>query len=190
MLATAVVALVVGATYHRHLFAGWSFPWDFVGKFTATPPFVAVTAGQGRWTEWAPFVGGGVPVAADPQSGLYFPLWSLLGAANVPLTLSTLTAIQVLHVGAGALGVAALARSRRVPHPWALVAGVAYALFGGFFGQAQHADYFRGFAYAPWLLFALTLPAPGLPWKRLMALPLVAWLIAAGAYPGHASPSG
>lgn len=180
-----MVALVVGAVFHQHLLRGWTFPWDFLDIYTASPAFVATTAGRGHWTEWVPFVGGGSSLAVDPQSGLYFPLWWLLGAAQVPLTLSTLTTIQVLHVGVGALGVASLARSRNVPDPWALLAGVAYAFFGGFYGQAEHADYFRGFAYAPWLLFALTPPQPGRRWRRLLLLPLMAWLVAAGAYPGQ-----
>src|SRR5687768_2135981 len=119
----AVVALVVGATFHRHLFAGWTFPWDFLGGYTASPAFVAQTVGRGHWTEWVPFVGGGFPMAVDLQSGLYFPLWWLLGTARVPLTFSILTAIQALHVVVGALGTVALARTRGVPRSWALVAG-------------------------------------------------------------------
>jgi len=51
--------------------------------------------------------------------------------------------------------------------------------------RAEHANIFRGFAYAPWLLFALTPPPAGRPWKRLLLVPLMAWLVAAGAYPGQ-----
>src|SRR5205807_1101886 len=77
-------------------------------------------------------------------------------------------------------------RARRLEWPWAAVAALAFLFFGGFYGQAEHADIFRGFAYLPWLLWALTPPAGGRRWTRLIVIPLMAWLIVSGAYPGQA----
>src|ERR1022692_3479133 len=58
--------------------------------------------------------------------------------------------------------------------------------FGGFFGNAEHADYFRGFAYLPWLLYLLTLPRNGAAvWARTALLPFLFWALAAGAYPAQ-----
>ena len=187
-IAGMLLVLTVGV-FWRHVFLGYSFPWDFEGKFTATPPFVASTVGRGTWTEWVPFVGGGTPAASDPQSGLYYPLWWLMGLVRIPLTMGVLTDVQVVHVFVGALGVVALARARNLSWGWAAVAAVPYAFFGGFFGQAEHADTFRGFAYAPWLLWSLTPPLAGRRWWRITALPVVLWLIAAGAYPGDVPAS-
>jgi len=183
-IAGVLLVLTVGV-FWRHVFLGYSFPWDFEGKFTASPPFVASTVGRGNWTEWAPFVGGGTPFASDPQSGLYYPLWWVMGLVRIPLTMGVLTDVQVVHVFVGALGVVALARARKLSWGWAAVAAVPYAFFGGFFGQAEHADSFRGFVYAPWLLWSLTPPLAGRHWWRITALPLGLWLIAAGAYPGQ-----
>ncbi len=183
-IAGVLLALTV-SVFWRHIFLGYSFPWDFEGKFTSTPPFVASTVGRGNWTEWAPFVGGGTPIAADPQTGLYYPVWWLMGLIRIPLTMGVLTDVQVVHVLVGALGVVALARARQLSWGWALVAAVPYVFFGGFYGQAEHADTFRGFSYAPWLLWSLTPPPPGRHWWRITALPAVGWLIATGAYPGQ-----
>jgi hypothetical protein len=181
----AVLAGVVVWMFSRQLFDHWTFPWDFLGTYSTTPAFVAATVGHLHPLTWSPFVASGFPVDVDAQAGFYFPGWWVLGAINVPATLRVLTAVQVAHVlfaGAGAL---ALGRARSMRWSWALLAGVAYVMFGGFYGQAEHADIFRGFAYLPWLLWALTPPAQDRSWSRLALLPPLAWLIASGAYPGE-----
>jgi hypothetical protein len=184
VLVFGVLLALTVLVFRRQLFDGWSFPWDFLGTYTTTPAFVAATIGRGHLLSWSPFVASGFPVAADPQAGLYFPGWWLLGVLRVPATLRVLTTVQVAHVLFGSMGILALARVRRLAWPWATVAAVAYVFFGGFYGQAEHADIFRGFAYLPWLLWALTPPDTG-RWTRLAALPPLAWLIVSGAYPGE-----
>jgi hypothetical protein len=180
--------LLAGLTawvFWQQLFDHWSFPWDFLGTYTTTPAFVAATIGRGHPLAWSPFVASGFPVNVDAQAGMYFPGWWLLGALHVPLTLRVLTTVQVVHVLLGAVGVLLLGRARRLPWTWATVAAVAFVFFGGFYGQAEHADIFRGFAYLPWLLWALTPPGDSGRWVRLAAVPPLAWLIATGAYPGE-----
>jgi hypothetical protein len=184
-LAVVLLALLTAWVFRQQLFDGWSFPWDFLGSYSTTPAFVAATIGRGHPLAWSPFVASGFPVDVDPQAGVYYPVWWLLGALRVPLTLGALTDVQVVHVLLGAIGVMLLARARRLAWIWATVAGVAYVFFGGFYGQAEHADIFRGFAYLPWLLWALTPPDGGRRWTRLVALPPLAWLIASGAYPAQ-----
>src|SRR5260370_6678933 len=99
LLATAgLLALLTVSIFSRHLFLGYTFPWDFQGKFTASPPFIASTVGRGTWTEWTQLVGGGTSIAIDPQSGLYYPLWWVLGLVRIPLTMTTLIDVQVVHV--------------------------------------------------------------------------------------------
>jgi hypothetical protein len=185
LLTFALLVLLTALVFHKQLFDGWSFPWDFLGSYSTSPAFVAATIGHGHPLAWSPYVAGGFPVDVDPQAGVYFPLWWVLGALGEPATLGVLTSIQVGHVLFGALGMVALARVRRLAWPWATVAGVAYLFFGGFYGQAEHADIFRGFAYLPWLLWSLTPPVASRPWWRLAALAPLAWLIAAGAYPAQ-----
>jgi hypothetical protein len=100
------------------------------------------------------------------------------------LNLTALTGVQVAHVCFGGLGVLAFARSRRLGWSWATLAAVAYLFFGGFYGEAEHADIVRGFSYLPWLTWTLTPPSTGRPWTRLALLPPLAWVIATGACGG------
>jgi hypothetical protein len=177
--------VVTVAVFYRQLFDHWTFPWDFVGSYTTTPAFVASSFGSGHLLSWSPYVASGFPVAVDPTAGMYFPGWWLLGALGVPATLRVLTTVQVAHVLLGSVGVLALARARRLGWPWAALAALAFVFFGGFYGEAEHADFFRGFSYLPWLLWALTPPEAGRRWLRMIVVPLLAWLIVSGAYPGQ-----
>ena len=180
----ATLTVLTLLVFRHHVFQAWTFPWDFLGTYTTTPPFVAASVGTGHLFSWTPFVAGGFPVAVNTQAGLYYPVWWLFGVLGIPLTLTALTYVQVAHVLLGALGVLALARARRLEWPWALCAAAAYLMFGGFYGGSEHADIVRGFAYLPWLMWSLTPPEIG-PWRRLIALPPLAWLIVSGAYPAH-----
>ncbi len=179
------LAILTVLVFRQQLFDHWTFPWDFVGAYTTTPAFVAASVGSGHLLSWSPFVASGFPVDIDPQAGLYFPGWWLLGGLGVPATLRVLTAVQIAHVLFGSVGVLALARARKLGWSWAAVAAVAYLFFGGFYGEAEHADIVRGFAYLPWLLWSLTPPSGTGRWTRLAALPPLAWLIVSGAYPGQ-----
>lgn len=185
LFALGVLAALTVWIFARQLFDHWSFPWDFLGTYTTTPAFVAATVGRAHPLSWSPFVASGFPVDVDPQAGFYFPGWWALGALGVSATLRVLTAIQVLHVLLGSVGVLALARVRRLEWPWATLAAVAYLFFGGFYGQAEHADIVRGFAYLPWLLWAITPPRGGGRWAPLALVPPLTWLLATGAYPGE-----
>jgi hypothetical protein len=171
--------------FQRQLFEHWTFQWDFLGAYSTAPAFVAATIGHLHPLSWSPFVASGFPVDVNPQAEIYFPVWWLFGLLGIPLNLTAVTIAQVAHVFFGAAGVVALARVRRLAWPWAAVAGVAYLFFGGWFGNSEHADIFRGFAYLPWLFWAVTPPEEGGTWTRLVAVPPLAWLIAAGAYPGQ-----
>lgn len=183
-MASGLCALTT-LVFRQQLFDHWTFPWDFLGGYTTTPAFVAASVRDGHLLSWSPFVASGFPVDVDTQAGVYFPGWWLLGVLHISATLRVLTAVQVAHVLFGSLGTLALARARRLAWTWAALAAVAYLFFGGFYGEAEHADIFRGFAYLPWLLWSLTPPGEGERWTRLVALPLLAWLIVSGAYPGQ-----
>lgn len=180
-----LLAAVTVVVFRREIFDHWTFPWDFVGGYTATPAFVAASIGSGHIFSWSPFVASGFPVAVDPQAGMYFPGWWLLGGLGIPATLRVLTVVQVAHVLFGATGVLALARARRMRWSLAAIAALAFLFFGGFYGDSEHADIVRGLSYLPWLLWSLTPSTDDGGWPRLIALPPLAWLIVTGAYPGQ-----
>jgi hypothetical protein len=189
--AVGLLVVLTLFSFHHQIFDGWSFPWDFESTPTTTPAFIASTFGRGNFLSWTPFVASGFPAAIDPQAGVYFPLWWIFGLLRVPLVLQATTDVQVFMVTFGACGVLALARARGLAWKWAVVAAAAYLFFGGFYGESEHTPYVFGFTDLPWLLWSLTPPRDGTGrWTRLIALPFVSWLIAAGAYPGDIASFG
>lgn len=176
--------VLVVAVFRDHIFSGYTFPWDFLAT-SHMAVWVANTAGAGNFTEWNPFLGGGFPLPANALSMLYFPLWWLLGLLRIPPTVTVQTIIQVAHVWLGAAGVLFLARSRGIHWKWGLLAATAFVFYGGFYGSGSHENIFRGHAYAPWLLWVLTLPEGNKYPRRLLLLPPFIWILATGSYAGQ-----
>jgi len=184
LVTSALIVAVTAITFRGHLLGRDTFPWDFIGKESTSPAFVAALFEARTWSEWVPFQGTGEPLSIDPLGGLYFPIWWALGIVGIELTLKVVTVVQVAHIAAGGLGLTALSRSAGLRWRWAAIAGVAFVFFGAFHGGASNAVIVRGMAYLPWLLWSISIAAPDFRPRRLLALPLLAWLIAAGAYPG------
>jgi hypothetical protein len=183
--ATGVLLLFGVLAYYPQWFQGAVFPWDFLGRMTTGPSYVSAAFRNFDWPTWVPYQGSGAPLDTDILAGGYYPVWWIAGLLHIPLTVTLQAKIQVLHVIFGGLGANAFVRSRGFTRRWALIAGVAFLFFGGFSGQATHAHHVRGFAFLPWILWALTMPKAG-RWVRVLSLPLFGWLLIAGGYPGQA----
>lgn len=182
--ALAFLAVLTAAVFWRHLFLGYTFPFDFTAT-SRWAVFITSSVRSGSLPEWIPFVGGGLPLAQCAVCGTYSPLWWAMGALRIPATVGILTAIGVAHVFLGAAGTYFLARRLGMAGNWALLAATGFVFFGGLYGNASHDVIMRGHAYAPWLLWTLTL-SPDRPARRIIGLPLWIWLIATTGYPGQA----
>jgi len=184
-------AVVAGILVALELLMFWGYfsgqvapaPDDFIGAYNNEP--FAWWRDLSRWSipEWVPYVWGGYPTSASLQSGSwYLPLgaWFVLA----PYTLQSAAVLQALHVAFGALGAYTLTRRWSLHHHASLFALVAYFFAMGFYSNALHPDIVRGFAWAPWLMFALS---PAFPWRRWWGIPIAAiifWQTVAGTYPG------
>ncbi|MGH2768745.1 MAG: hypothetical protein ACRDIF_07310, partial [Actinomycetota bacterium] len=63
LMALVFLSALAAGVFRHHLFAGYTFPWDFASGFGRVPVFVTSTFGSGRFTEWNPFGAGGMPIA-------------------------------------------------------------------------------------------------------------------------------
>lgn len=129
---------------------------------------------EGRLPFWNPYIMLGVPHAANPQAGLFYPA-SVLGFL-FPIATS-LVWDQVLHLLWAGLGAFLLARSARLPRGAAAALAAAYAL-------------------SPFLIYRVTAGIPTLvaalswaPWAWLAWLggraPLLAAIFALQFFSGH-----
>ncbi|MHC4442305.1 MAG: YfhO family protein [Planctomycetota bacterium] len=98
---------------------------------------------------WNPLNGMGKSIAADPQSGLWYPptyLFALFG----PLTAYSLTII--LHFALAGGGMYRFLRSCR--HDWraALLGAIAFEFCGYLVGHRAHLTIFQAVTWVPWIL--------------------------------------
>ncbi|CAN5872500.1 hypothetical protein BH23ACT12_BH23ACT12_00150 [soil metagenome] len=181
----AFMAVTTVAIFWRHLFSGWAFPHDYLA-FSRWGVFHTNTLGAGHFTEWIPFIGGGMALPNIAASGAYFPLWWVMGVLHIPATVTVLSFVHAGHILLGGTGVFVLAISLGVDRRWALVAGTAFLFFGGLYSNGFHDLVVRGQTYAPWLLWTLTPPKEqSRGWLKVLFLPLWAWVFATGGYPGQ-----
>lgn len=185
VLAGGWVVVLTASVFWPQMFDGATFPWDFQGKYTTGPAHVSAALSQGIVPTWVSNVGAGMPIFEDPGSGVYYPLWWITGVLSIPLTYNLMAQIQVLHVILGGVGMIAFLRSRQHPWVWSVGGATAFVLCGIFFSQSQHANFIRGFAMFPWFLWAVTPRLDDRPWIRLIAVPPLVYIAAAGIYPGQ-----
>ncbi|MBL9108783.1 MAG: hypothetical protein JNM74_05915, partial [Myxococcales bacterium] len=182
-LVTLTLANVV--TFWSHYRGDAQFPWDFPMSYYGFVAYWTTAVSHGVLPEWMPFQEMGYPFFANLQTGItYPPLW-FFPLSGVVYTMHAAVIFQVLHVLWGAIGAYALGRSRFSPIA-ALLLGMSYHFFGGFYGNAQHPDIVRAFAWLPWLLLSVQiLPGQTKLALRNLAIPLVVMCVVTGSYPGN-----
>lgn len=157
-IATSVVVLVAVniAVFFDHWRGTSSFTYDFPMAYYAFTSYWITSLQHGEWPHWIPYQSFGYPAVLNPQLGLFYPPLWLFVVLGLPYSLHAANVAQVLHVLWGSLGFLFFAR-RIFSGPVALAGAVGFALFGGFFSNAQHPDIIRGFAWIPWIYWALLL---------------------------------
>ncbi|MCP4806622.1 MAG: YfhO family protein [Proteobacteria bacterium] len=109
----------------------------------------------GRWASgelplWAGDVGGGFPLMADGQAGVFYPPNIVLGLLLT--SAHALTVSIVLHGVLAAVGVFWLCRKLGRTHEAAVLAGLAYALSGFVVAHVTYAGFHAVAAWLPWLI--------------------------------------
>ena len=187
LLMLLVLALQNGLYFWRHLFTQGIFPNDFLLTYHAVPYYLVEAARLGKDTSWVPFQGMGYPTYMNLQSGFdYLPI-RMLTWFGASYTFEVATRLQIAHVFLGAVGAAVCARAFGMKWWQAILAGVFYQGFGGFYSNAQHPDIVRSFAFLPWLcapVFMDWKALSRLQWMLILILPFWVFMEWTGAYPG------
>ena len=163
----------------------WVQLGDFSDQFYPWARYVADELAAGRFPLWNPYVFGGHPFLADPQSAVFYPVSTaialLFGRGGLPYRALELE--LPIHFAIGATGAFLLARRQTGCRLAGLVAGLAYG-FGGFLTSypAQQLAMLRTAAWLPLALYALDRsfdPGRAPRWLALTAA-LVALILVAG----------
>lgn len=145
---------------------------------------------EGRFPLWNPHLFMGVPLFANMQAAVLYPLhWPLLWfSAPKQVAVSI-----VLHVALAGLGTLALARrTLRLGWPGALTSALVFAL-GGFVGShAEHINQLNVAAWLPWTFLLLDVAAHRrcLRWTLVLGLVIALMVLAGHAQALYISLSG
>ena len=169
-----------------HYFNEIGFPIDFSKRYFATPAFFTTLISQGVFPQWNPFQSMGYPLFMNPQSGVFYPFFWIYPILEIPYTLQSAVILQTLHVFAGTVGMFFFLNYMFKSSRYAILGALAFQFFGGFYSLAPYPDMIRAFAIAPWLFYVFTLNVekPTLS-RRALFIPIVVFVLATGAYPGH-----
>jgi len=106
---------------------------------------------SGELPLWNPWVAMGTSIAADPQSGLWYPPTALF--ALLPPLWAYPTTI-VLHFALAGAGMYRFLRASRHPWPVALFGALAFEFSGFLVAHRVHLTMLQAAAWLPWLLYA------------------------------------
>ncbi len=132
-----------------------TIPWDAKAHFHAQIVFLAQSIHRGESPFWAPFVFGGHPQIADPQSLIFSPPHLLLALLTPNPTMRMTDAVSFAGLLFGAFGVLGFGRDRRWHPAAALVAAIAFAYGGSASWRIQHTGQIFSLIYFPWALWML-----------------------------------
>lgn len=135
------------------LFGGAVIPWDAKIEFFPTVRFLAETWHRGQSTLWNPFLYGGWPLIADPQSLIFSPLFAALAWLVQRPTMAAVDRVELFHLLLAGLAVLGWFRIAG----WSMLGGVFAALVamlgGTVAGRLQHVGLIASYSW-----FALSLP--------------------------------
>jgi len=111
--------------------------------------YIGQQVASGDFPLWNPLVGMGTSIAADPQSGLWYPA-TYLFAILPPLWAYSTT--LVLHFALAGAGMYRLLRRYR--HDWraAMLGAIAFELCGYLVAHRAHLTIHHAVAWVPWIL--------------------------------------
>ncbi len=133
-----------------------TIPWDAKAHFQPQLAFLASSLRAGEFPLWNPYVFGGIPHVADPQSLVFSPPHLLLALFSGSPSLLAADAVVLAMLLAGGVGIILLFRDRGWHAAGALVAAVAFAYGGSAAWRIQHTGQIISLAWWPLALWAMS----------------------------------
>lgn len=132
-----------------------TIPWDAKAHFQPQIQFLASSLARGELPLWNPYVFGGQPQIADPQSMIFSPPYLLLAllTPNPSLWAADMTLLACMALG----GVGMIIWFRDQGWHWAgaIVAALAFSFGAAMAWRIQHVNQVLSLAYLPWAMLFL-----------------------------------
>lgn len=179
----AVVIAVVLVIGNLDLVRGKSAPvWDAIDYYAPMFSLVADHAKAGKLLLWNPWINGGSPDFADPQSGANSPIILLLGV----LSHDPFKAFVAYWIGLwvfGGLGMLWLLRHLRCPAWGALIVSLGFVSCGFYTGHGEHTSSLYSFSFLPWIVWRFDLALERRSYWNMVEAGVLWGVSALGGYP-------
>jgi hypothetical protein len=158
VLAIALLALLTGGFFWRVLTeSGIMMPiggGDIASFYYPTYAYAAEEIKNGSLPLWNPYIFSGMPLAADVQSGLFYPVnWVLY--LFVKVDYGSLEWLLIFHYWLASVFTYLFLRDLKLGRPAALVGGIAFAFCGFMTAHFGHLPMVPAAAWIPAALLAL-----------------------------------
>lgn len=124
--------------------------YDMADYFLPYRYFIGECLQQHQFPWWNPYSGMGVPMAADPQSGVFYPITWLTGCF-VGYDFLTINVEYLLHIVIAGFGMYGLLRGLKYPVMICLWLAWSYQCCGFFVNNAQHYSWIISAAWLPFI---------------------------------------
>ncbi|MGB3074346.1 MAG: hypothetical protein WBB36_03445, partial [Chitinophagales bacterium] len=132
----------------------WLLPqamaYDMADYFLPYRYFIGECLQQYQFPWWNPYSGMGVPMGADPQSGVFYPITWLTGYF-LGYDFLTINIEYLFHLVIAGLGMFALLRGLKYPVFICLLLAWSYQFCGFFVNNAQHYSWVISAAWLPFI---------------------------------------
>ncbi|HUM48008.1 MAG TPA: hypothetical protein PLD84_13845, partial [Chitinophagales bacterium] len=156
--------------------------YDMADYFLPCRHFIGECLQQGEFPWWNPYSGLGTPIAADPQSGAFYPITWIIGYF-LGYDFFTINLDYLFHLAIAGWGMYALLRGLHYPVVVCLLLAWSYQFCGFFVNNAQHFSWIISATWMPFFFhyYRQTFLKGNLPDAIRTALSL--FMITTGGYP-------
>ncbi|MBP8040893.1 MAG: YfhO family protein [Bacteroidales bacterium] len=175
-----LVIIIVG--YYQVALFIHPLKWDMIDQAYPYRYYIGECLRHGFFPYWLPYQQLGIPVCADPQSGVWYPITWIFGFF-AGYNIYSLSAEYMLHVFLAAAGFYMLGKNLGLSKATAFIVAVSYAFSGFIIGNSQHLYYIIAAAWIPFILNSYLLLIKRNKVIYALATALFAYLLTTGGHP-------
>ena len=179
-LAVLSLLLFYGLALASWLLTGTVVPWDSKNHFYAMFRFLGDALHNGEIPLWNPYLFGGHPAIADPQSLIFTPTMLLFALITPNASMQLFDAVILAHLLAGGICILGLSRRWNWHPAGAVLAAIVFMLGGAASSRLQHTGIIISYSFFPAALWCLDIALERRSYRFAIAFGLAASLMALG----------
>ncbi len=156
--------------------------YDMADYFLPYRYFIGECLQQHQFPWWNPYTGMGVPMAADPQTGVFYPITWLTGYM-AGYDFLTINLEYLLHIVIAGFGMYLLLRGLKYPVMICLWLAWSYQCCGFFVNNAQHYSWIISAAWLPFIFHYYRKAFLSCSYQDAVKTALSLFLFTTGGYP-------